>query len=220
MSLRDTIEGARREAQENASGMPKREKKDKKAEAAREADGERQGFVRPSAAKAKPAREAASSVRVASKPTSKGVLGKPETKEEKRERRRKEREQEDLRNRAYDLILRSIPGYKKTERIFWITLGAGMALAVVSLVSAGVFGENPDLTTWQGMLSVGSLVLAYACIIGGFIFNLVKCRPFRREAEARVRGLTDKKMAELFERDQLERVARQAEKDARKGAKK
>ena len=214
MSLRDTIEGAREEAKDAAVGLPKRGKKDESASE----DDEKRGFSKSSAAKAKPAREAASSVRVASKPSAKARMG-TETKEEKRERRRKEREEEDLRNRAYDLVMRSMPGYKRTEKVFWITMGVGLVLAVISILTAYVFEGQSDFTTAQGVLSIGSLIAAYACIIGGFIYDLRKRRPFRREAENRVRGLSDKKLAEIFEKARNEQAKRDAEKKAAKEAK-
>lgn len=210
MSLKDTIEGARREAEGNAVGRPKKE-----AEAVTSTSEERKGFSRSSAAKARPVREAGASVRVESKAKASGP-GRAETKEEKKERKRREREEEDIRNRAYDLVLRELPGYKKTEKVFWAFLGVGMALAVVSLVCAYIFGQNTDLGTWQGILSVASLVLAYAAIIGSFIYDMVKRRPFRKAAEARVRGLSDKKLLELFQRASAEASAKKVEKDAKK----
>lgn len=211
MSLRDTIEGARKEAEGIAVGMPK------KGDEAKSPDDEKKGFARSSAAKARPAREAAASVRTASKPKDQGILGTSgESKEEKRERRRREREQNDMRTRAYDVVLRSIPEYRKTEKTFWIIVGAGFVLAVISLITAYIFGSEPSLGSWQGLVSVISLVLAYALIIGGFIFDFAKRRPFRKRAEVQVRGMTDKRIAELFEQENREKLERQAKKEAKK----
>ena len=207
MSLRDTIDGARREAEGNAAGRPKKE-----AETVSGEEGAK-GFSRRSAAKAKPSREAAASVRTSSKPKQTGLFGgSSETKEEKRERKQRERTESDLRNRAYDLVLRSMDGYRKSEKTFWIVVGAGMACAVVSLACAYAFGQVTDLTTWQGLLSVSTLVAAYALIIGAFIYDLRKRRPYRKQAEARVQGLSEKKLVELFEQER----ARELERDAKK----
>ena len=212
MSLRDTIEGARDEVLASAPAKKAPKKDEKKSK-----DDDKTPSYDPlnpnkaSAAHAKPAREAASSVRVGGKPTARESMGL-ETKEEKKERRRREREEQDLRTRAYDLIVRSLPGYKKTEHRFWILLGVGMALAILSMVFGVVLGHTTDLNTWQGIVSVGSLVLAYVFIIGGFIYDLTKRRPFRKEAEARVRGLTDKKIVELFESERAERLGEKDEK--------
>ena len=197
MSLRDTIEGARREAEGNAVGRPKKE-----AENMASGEEEKKGFSRSSAAKAKPTREAAASVRVASKPKQTGAVGGPaETKEEKRERKRREREEQDLRTRAYDVVLRNTPEYRSTERGFWIVVGVGFALAVISLIAAYAFGSEPDLSTVEGVVSVVSLVAAYALIIGGFVFDLAKRRPIRKRVEAQLRGNSDKKLLEILEQD-------------------
>ena len=208
MSLRDTIEGARREAEGNAVGRPSKE-----AEATVAPEEEKRGFSRSSAAKARPAREAASSVRVASKPKAASIT---ETKEEKRERRRLEREEQDMRNRAYDLILRANPEYCQTERVFWIVIGVGFVLAIISLVAAYAFGDQPDMSTWQGVVSVVSLVVAYVLIIGGFVYDLAKRRPIRKKVEAQMRGMNDKKLLEVFEQDRKDQLKKKAEKDEKR----
>ena len=208
MSLRDTIEGARREAEGNAVGRPSKE-----AEATVAPEEEKRGFSRSSAAKARPAREAASSVRVASRPKAASIT---ETKEEKRERRRLEREEQDMRNRAYDLILRANPEYRQTERVFWIVIGVGFVLAIISLVAAYAFGDQPDMSTWQGVVSVVSLVVAYVLIIGGFVYDLAKRRPIRKKVEAQMRGMNDKKLLEVFEQDRKDQLKKKAEKDEKR----
>ena len=208
MSLRDTIDGARREAEGNVVGRPKKE-----AENLGAGEEEKKGFSRSSAAKAKPSREAAASVRTASKPKQSSSLGgAAETKEEKRERKRREREEQDFRNRAYDILLRSNDDYKRTERVFWIILGAGLALAVISLVCVYLFGQSPDMSSWQGILSVGSLVAAYGFMIASFIYDWAKRRPYRKQTESRVRGLSDKKLLELLEQEHAKETAKKGDK--------
>ena len=208
MSLRDTIDGARREAEGNVVGRPKKE-----AENLGAFEEEKKGFSRSSAAKAKPSREAAASVRTASKPKQSSSLGgAAETKEEKRERKRREREEQDFRNRAYDILLRSNDDYKRTERVFWIILGAGLALAVISLVCVYLFGQSPDMSSWQGILSVGSLVAAYGFMIASFIYDWAKRRPYRKQTESRVRGLSDKKLLDLLEQERAKEMAKKGDK--------
>ena len=208
MSLRDTIDGARREAEGNVVGRPKKE-----AENLGAGEEEKKGFSRSSAAKAKPTREAAASVRTASKPKQSSSLGgAAETKEEKRERKRREREEQDFRNRAYDILLRSNDDYKRTERVFWIILGAGLALAVISLVCVYLFGQSPDMSSWQGILSVGSLVAAYGFMIASFIYDWAKRRPYRKQTESRVRGLSDKKLLDLLEQERAKEMAKKGDK--------
>ena len=210
MSLRDTIEGALQEAEGNTVGRPKKE-----AEAIT-GDDDKKGFSRSSTAKARPAREAASSVKTSSGSSSRGAFGATETKEEKRDRRRREREEDNLRNRAYDLVLRSMPDYRRTDRVFWVLVGVGMVFAIVSLVAMYRFGEVDDVTSPVGIASTVSLLLAYGCIIGAIIFDFVKRRPFRKQAQARVGTLSEKKLVELFEQERAAQLARQAAKDARR----
>ena len=202
MSLRDTIEGALKEAEGNAAGRPKKEA------AAVSGEDERKGFARSSAAKARPAREAAASVRSAG--SSSLSTEAPETKEEKRARRERERSEGDLRNRAYDLVLRDMPEYRACEKTFWIVVGAGTVFAVASLVETYVFGQDVDLNTWQGILCVVTLVLAYVFIIGALVYDFAKRRPYRKQARARVNSLSEKHLLELFERDRAERESRRA----------
>ena len=142
------------------------------------------------------------------------INGQP--KEEKRERRRLEREEQDMRNRAYDLILRANPEYRQTERVFWIVIGVGFVLAIISLVAAYAFGDQPDMSTWQGVVSVVSLVVAYVLIIGGFVYDLAKRRPIRKKVEAQMRGMNDKKLLEVFEQDRKDQLKKKAEKDEKR----
>ena len=215
MSLRDTIQGALQEAEGNAVGRPKKEAKEVVT------DGEKKGFSRSSAAKARPAREAGASVRTGSNSGSRSssFVGDGETKEEKRDRKRREREESDLKTRAYDLVLRNMPEYRRTDRIFWIVVGVGMAFAIVSLVGMYAFGNEVDITTVQGMVASGSLLVAYACIIGAIIYDFVKRRPFRKQAQASVNGLSEKRLVELFEQERAKQLARKAAKEARRKSK-
>ena len=94
-----------------------------------------------------------------------------------------------------------------------------MALAVISLVCVYLYGETTNMSTWQGALSMGTLVGAYVCIIAAIIYDFVKRRPFRKQVQARVNGLTDKKLADLLEEERARQIAEKAAKDARKGKK-
>lgn len=217
MSLKDIIDGAREEAQANAADLTKSKKSDEKSEDA--ADEKRTGFSKRSVAKAKPAREAASSVRLESKPHTHDPL-KDETKEERKERRRREREQEDLRTRAYDVIMKSIPGYKETDRTFWILMSVGFACAIVSAVLTWAVAGSNEASLSSNVVSFAVMIVAYVFIIASFVYDLRKRRPFRREAEARLRSMNEKKLVEVLQRDRAEQLAVQAQKDAKKAARK
>jgi len=176
MSLRDTLEGAQKEAQENVSSLSSPKAKEAEENGDKVA-GNSKSVGRKSAASGKPAREAASSVRTVSSSSSSkaapssGLFGgsSATSKEAKKAEQRKQREKEDFRNRGYDLVLRSNPDYKRSEKVWWILLGIGFGMTIVSLVMVYVFpSTDTALTTASGVVSVASLVLAYGFIIGGF----------------------------------------------------
>ena len=197
MSLRDTIDGARSEAKENVDNLTKKS-------AAKEAEAKKDGDVpaydplnpsKSSAANAKPAREAAASVRMEGERKKSTI---PLTKEEKKAARAEERALEDMRNRAYDIILRRNGAYKKTDRTWWILLGIGFAMTLASLALAYIYPDaSKQYTTAQGIGAIVTLVLAYAFIIGAFIYDLVKRRPFRKAAERKLQGMNDKQVADF-----------------------
>ncbi len=209
MSLRDTIEGARSEAKENASNLSL---KKKDAAEKGEKDGEAKVPAydpfqpgKSSAATGRPKSEAGSSVRLEGKYKGATPLERSSmTKEEKKAERARERAREDMRTRAYDLILKANPEYKRTEKVWWVLLGIGFGCTVVSLLVAYFLGGQ-DLGTTSGVISVVALVLAYVFIIGGFIYDLVKRRPCRKAAEKRLASMNDKHVAEFIE--QAERAA-------------
>ena len=219
MSLRSTIDAAREEAKEVAAdrSVPKEKADDKKASAKTEYDPMNLG--KRTAANAKPVSEAGASVRTSSG-SSKASLATM-SKEQKKAEKQRRREEEDLRTRAYDIVLRANPDYKKTDRMWWVLLGIGFAMTILSLVMAYAFPAEANSTdSTQGILAVVSLVLAYVFIIGAFVYDLVKRRPFRKAAERKVQGMTDKKLAELFEAERQRRIADEAAREAKKAAKK
>lgn len=218
MSLRDTIEGARDEAEANIGQLTK---KSKDAKAAKDDDKEVAAYDpfaagKSSAANARPKAEAGASVRTEGS-VKKSTI--PLTKEEKKEARRKERELEDARNRAYDILTHSDPEYKKTDRVWWVLIGVGFACTILSLIMAYVFNNNGgstfDTSTTAGLVSVVALVLAYVFIIGAFVFDLVKRRPIRRAAEKRLQGMTDSRVADFLAKEDAA-VVKAAAKDAKK----
>ena len=244
MSLRDTIDGARKEAQE-AGGLtgnvkpatdakPEKTERGAKAERSGKDEAEKRDPMttrsyRSSAAGAKPSREAASTVRTASSGPTAGMGGglfggggsTPAQKEARKEEKRKQREEEDFRQRGYDLILRTNEEYRRTDRTWWILIGVGFGMTIVSLILVWAFpADSTNYQTIVGIASVASLVLAYGLIIGAFVYDWRVRRPVRKAAERKVAGYSDKKLAELFEaerrRENAAQVARQAEKEAAK----
>ena len=206
MSLRDTIDAAKREAQEAGSIFGGKEKKD--ADKGSQQD-ESTGFSKRSTARAKPATAAASSVRVVSAEDAKeGRSGKKAsemTKEERKADRAARRDADDRRVAAANILLKNDPDYAFTQKVWWVLLGAGLALTIFS------FGVNsylnraenvdPDFASRLVIAAMVTLVVAYACIIGAFIFDLIKARPIRKRVDAEVKGLTKKKLEQIIRED-------------------
>ncbi len=215
MSLRDTIEGARDEAKVTVDAMAKKPKEEKPAEGEKPVaayDPFKSG--KSSAAGAKPSREAAASVRMEGERSKKNPVTM--TKEEKKAARAEERRLEDRRNTAYDYILKNDPDYAKTNKTWWILLGVGFAMTIVSLVFTYVLGDEGGM----GIVAVVSLVLAYAFIIAAFVYDFRKRRKFRRAAEKRLQGMNDKKVADFVKAENAKAIAADAQKEAEKAAKK
>lgn len=192
MSLRDTIVGATKEAREATASLSK---KDNSEEAERPSYS---AFGRKSAATAKPAREAAASVRVSGSGS-----GAPKNKEEKRAERARQREREDIRSRGFEAMLRADSDYHRAERIWWVFLGLGFIATIITLVLSYMVPESRDLNTGVGMISAIMLVFAYFCIFGSVVYSFFKMRPLRKKIEAKVAGMTDKKLNDFY----LERQA-------------
>lgn len=216
MGLRETIEAAKKEAQE--AGGVFSGKKD--ADAKSEAEEESTGFSRRSAARAKPTTAAASSVRVVSAEDARhGKSGKKSsemTKEERKAERSSVRDAEDRMNMAANALLKQDKEYARTQRMWWILLGVGLGLTVISFGINYMLNRTGADTSGANVLvpvALISLVLAYVCIIGAFIYDLMKARPIRKRVDAEVKGMTKRRLEQII-REDAEREA--AEKAAKK----
>lgn len=180
------------------------------------------GITRKSPTKAKPVREAASSVRVVAKKKnpdgSTSTVGM--TKEEKKEVRRAEREEEDIFNSLTNAMLKADELYTSRRRMWWVFLGLGLVFVVAAFVSGYIGapdGSNMyDLSTTGGVLSVVSLVLAYVFIITSLVYEWMKIRPIRNEKQDKVTSLSPKKrramLANLYEADERKRAEKKSAK--------
>lgn len=180
------------------------------------------GITRKSPTKAKPIREAASSVRVVAKKKnpdgSTSTVGM--TKDEKKEVRRAEREEEDIFNSLTNAMLKADELYTSRRRMWWVFLGLGLVFVVAAFVSGYIGapdGSNMyDLSTTGGVLSVVSLVLAYVFIITSLVYEWMKIRPIRNEKQDKVTSLSPKKrramLADLYEADERKRAEKKSAK--------
>ena len=214
MSLKDTIRGARDEAA--ASGNPfERSKATAEDEAPQEVARTKRGTARRSAASAKPSREAAAGVRVVSSSgkTTKGTAQM--TKEERKQERKKEREKEDQRYSLTQAYLEEDEEYKKARKRWWAFLIGGVAFMAIALILYGrVTSTQTSPESPMGIAAVISMVLAYAVVIGGLVYDFTKIRPLRKEAEKRAQSMSDKRLkarlVEKAEKEEAEKAARKA----------
>lgn len=182
------------------------------------------GMARKSAASAKPAREAAGSVRVVKVTKDKAGFTKTTgmTKEEKKKQREKERAEDDQVFAISDMVLKHNENYHKKRRIWWIFMAVGIVFVVVSFalsyVAGAMNGEgssetyNPTLTT----IALVCMVLAYVGIFGALIWDLVKVRPIRNETQDVVRGMSEKRRVRTVEECNAKDEAKKAAKEAKK----
>lgn len=177
------------------------------------------GAARKSASSAKPARAAASSVRVvpATSKERRRELQQGESleglsKEEKKARKQEMRLREDRMMSAANILMKRDDEYNKKRYIFWALVIVGMvvALAVWLLMSFSPrIGQSP-------VVQFGGIIIAYAAVIGGFIYDLMAIRPIRNYYKATVAGMTDRKVLDVLEESAKEDERKRAEKKAAK----
>lgn len=163
------------------------------------------GMARKSASSAKPARPAAGSVRVVPS-SAKAKRAQAErgedlsglSKEEKRARKAEIRRREDRIYAASDTLMKENPRYSKLRRIWFGLLAVGILSLLGTWIVLGVSGNTADANA--GALQLVLLVVAYAAVIGAFIFDFVKIRPIRNEARATAEGMSDSRLSDVLER--------------------
>ena len=219
MSLRETINAAKREAQEANAPLAKKDEKDAADE------DERSGFAKRSVTRAKPAREAASGVRVVGasgssrKSSGSGKAPVEMTKDEKKRARRERRDEADRRASASQIVLKQIPGYKRSQRVWWGLLGTGFVCTIISWLLPNLFPQQlNEGTTPMGVAVFIMLVAAYALIISAFVYDWRVVRPMRKKAEATTGAMTNKKVTKVLRGEANEIAREQAARDEAKAA--
>lgn len=163
------------------------------------------GVARKSAASAKPARAAASSVRVvpASSKARRREVEQGESleglsKEEKKARKQEMRLKEDRMYSAANILMKNDVEYRSKRRVFWVLMAVGVvAIFLVWFILMGALNVLPANAI--SVAQIAGLVLAYAFVIGAFIFDFIKIRPIRNFYKAQVAGMTDRKVLEVLE---------------------
>lgn len=183
------------------------------------------GVARKSAASAKPARAAASSVRVQPatakdrrKKLEKGESLEGLTKQEKKARKQELRAEEDRRYTASTILLKQDEDYTKRRRVWWALLGAGMLIIIALWIWLfGLSGNGGKVTSGVQMAAI---VVAYAVIIAAFVYDFTRIRPIRNMYRDQVEGMSTNKLNALIERAAAEEDRKRAEKEAAKEDKK
>lgn len=192
----------------------------------RNVQNETSGVAKKSAARAKPARSAATTVRVVSaksssrKSSGAAVNTANLTKEQKRERRAIERDAADRVDMVANILMKREPSYAQSRRMWWILLVAGLVMVAISWAILQFMPEaTSDLSSLPGQISMATLILAYAGIIGALVYDLVKVRPVRNKTRKMAEGMSEKRLQAVLDEDRREVDAELAAKNARKAAK-
>lgn len=165
------------------------------------------GMARKSASSAKPAREAAGSVRVVSVKKDKltgASVGKNMTKEEKKELKRKEREKDDLVYSLSEMVVKNNPIYSSRRKIWWVFMGIGMAFVVLCFAMSYVATQSGQtiytVDTPMGIFSIVAIAIAYIGIIGALVWDWTKLRPIRNQTQLEIESMSDKRRVALYEK--------------------
>lgn len=183
--------------------------------------------TKSSAARAKPARAAGSSVKRSASVSS--SVGNKASKREiaaaklqsKTERDDQKRNEQRIYN-IVDILTKQNPDYRHKRRIWFGVLCVGLVMTIATLifgqVSAAAPAESKEL---YGTLTGATLIGAYIFVIAAFIYDVVKVRPIRKEADQRARSMSEKKREELIVNyDTAEAERRRAKRAAKEAAKK
>ena len=184
----------------------------------------RSGMARKSAASAKPARAAASSVRVVSA-SSKARRNQAErgeslaglSREEKRARRQEARAHDDRVYAASNILMRENPAYAQQRMVWMAFMVVGVVFILIAFALLAPVGPQAD-TTFQ-IMQYGAVGIAYVAVIGGFIFDFVKIRPIRNEARSKAEGMTDARLDAVLERGAKAQEAKRAAKKEKRASK-
>ena len=200
MSLMDTIKGAREEvaAQNTSSDAAKRD--DSSTQTNASSSSSSQGFTRRSAARSKPAREAAAGVRVVTK------TGKPKkkaglTKEEQKAERAREREVDDRRYSVREMMLENDPEFKRVNKVWHRLLIVGAVFVFIALTLYGLVKNAGDEgSPVMAAAALGTMLFAYVIMGIALIYNWRMVRPLRVDYDHRVASMSDKKLKATLER--------------------
>ena len=205
MSLMDTIKGARQEVNESGvleDGLvKKRKERVQNGDQDASASSTGQGFTRKSASKAKPRRQQAAGVRVVTS-SGKAKSRKDQTKEELKAERKHDREVSDLRYNVSQKLLEQRDEYSKARKLWWKFLIGGVVLMVISVgIYMAVSNMGTSAPEWLAFIGLVVMVGAYVVVIAGFIYDWRVIRPMRKETDAYVQSMSEKRLVTAINKD-------------------
>ena len=185
--------------------------------------GERTGMARKSSSSAKPARAAASSVRVQAsssqarrKQREQGEDLSGLSREEKRARKQQRRMQEDRIFTAAQTLMKEDFDYNRYRRAWWVFLAVGIIALVGVWISMAVVNNDAAAREVLAVPQMVGIVVAYACIIVGFIFDFIKIRPIRNQCRAIAEGMSEAKLNAVIEKGAAEEDRKKVAKASKK----
>lgn len=193
MSLKDTIQGAREEAAGNRVFDRDKTSTDEGADGA-SVEKTRKKQRRASAATSKPSRQKAAGVRMVTsdgRTKSRANMSKEERKAEKK----RDREKEDQRYTLTQAVLKDNAEYQRLHKIWFRFLIAGVALMVIALALYGMVSQRgAEAPMALSVASIVVMVVAYAVVIVGMVFDWRKVKPLRDEADRRTASMSEKRV--------------------------
>lgn len=143
---------------------------------------------RSSAARLRPKRRAADSVRIVDAQSKSAGASKAQQKAQREKQRAEE-------NRIYTvaaLLLESSEQYKKFKRIFWVLLVAAM------LITISTFALNYIVPS-DHVSRLVVIGVAYALVFAAFLIDVLRVRPVRKAARLKAAKMSKRQMNELLE---------------------
>ena len=185
--------------------------------------GERTGMARKSASSAKPARAAASSVRIQASSSSARRKQREQgedlsnlTREEKHARKQERRLQEDRIFTAAQTLMKEDFDYNRYRKVWWILLGVGIVAIVAVWISMIVVNGGQASSAQMAVPQMVGIVAAYVCIIVAFIFDFIKIRPIRNQCRAIAEGMSEAKLNSVIEKGAAEEDRKKVAKASKK----
>jgi hypothetical protein len=125
----------------------------------------------------------------------------------------------DLRYNVTQQILEEREDYQRAHKMWWKFLIGGVILMVAAIgLYMAVSNMKSSAPEWMGVLGIVTMVAAYGVVIAGLVYDWVKVRPIRREVDAYVQSMSEKRLINMVTKKAKEDQKNQKpEKSEKKG---